>query len=98
MSHLSLHRHPEVSLEVIDGTLLMLQENPSDFLLELGCSRVKVGASPPASLIRSSENSYHDSELVITSFVKVFVLCCCQEFNLLEECASTCAPKSSGLL
>ena len=36
-SHLSLHRHPEVSLEVVEvETLLILQENLFDFLLELG--------------------------------------------------------------
>ena len=35
-SHLSLYRHPEVSLEVVEETLLILQENPFDFLLELG--------------------------------------------------------------
>ena len=32
---LSLHRHPEVSHEVVEETLLILQENQSDFLLEL---------------------------------------------------------------
>ena len=35
-SHLSLHRHPEVSLEVVEETLLILQENLREFLLELG--------------------------------------------------------------
>ena len=35
-SHLSLHRHPETSREVVEETLLILQENPFDFLLELG--------------------------------------------------------------
>ena len=34
-NHLSLHRHPEVSHEVVEETLLILQENPFDFLLEL---------------------------------------------------------------
>ena len=34
-NHLSLHRHPEVSLEVVEETLLILQENRRDFLLEL---------------------------------------------------------------
>ena len=33
----SLHRHPEVSLEVVEvETLLILNENLFDFLLELG--------------------------------------------------------------
>ena len=31
-----LHRHPEVSLAVVEETPLILQENPFDFLLELG--------------------------------------------------------------
>ena len=36
-SHLSLDRHPEVSLEVVEvETLLILLENLRDFLLELG--------------------------------------------------------------
>ena len=35
-NHLSLHWHLEVSLEVVEETLLILQENPFDFLLELG--------------------------------------------------------------
>ena len=36
-SDLSLHRHPEVSLEVMEEeTLLILQENLVDLLLELG--------------------------------------------------------------
>ena len=35
-SHLSLHRHLEVSLEVVEETLLILQENSFDFFLELG--------------------------------------------------------------
>ena len=30
-----LHRHPEVSLEVVEETLLILLENQGDFLLEL---------------------------------------------------------------
>ena len=34
-SHLSLHRHPEVSLEVVEETLLILQENQDYSLLEL---------------------------------------------------------------
>ena len=34
-SHLSLHRHPETSREVVEETLLILQENQGDFLLEL---------------------------------------------------------------
>ena len=34
-SRLSLHRHPEVSLEVVEETLLILRENPCDVLLEL---------------------------------------------------------------
>ena len=33
--HLSLHRHPEMSREVVEETLLILQENQRDFLLEL---------------------------------------------------------------
>ena len=36
-SHLSLHQHPEVSLEGVEvETLLILQENLIDLLLELG--------------------------------------------------------------
>ena len=34
-NHLSLHRHPEVSLEVVEETLLILQESQDYFLLEL---------------------------------------------------------------
>ena len=34
-SHLSLHRHPEVSLEVVEETLLVLQENQDYSLLKL---------------------------------------------------------------
>ena len=34
-SHLSLHQHPEMSCEVVEETLLILQENQGDFLLEL---------------------------------------------------------------
>ena len=34
-NHLSLHRHPEMSLEVVEETLLILQENQGDFLLDL---------------------------------------------------------------
>ena len=35
-SHLSLHRHLDISLEVMEvETLLILQGNPFDFLLEL---------------------------------------------------------------
>ena len=34
-SHLSLHRHPETSREVVVEILLILQENQGDFLLEL---------------------------------------------------------------
>ena len=34
-SHLSLHRHPETSREVVEETLLTLQESQRDFLLEL---------------------------------------------------------------
>ena len=34
-NHLSLQRHPEVSLEVVKETLLILQENLCDLLLEL---------------------------------------------------------------
>ena len=34
-SHLSLHRHPETSREVVEETLLIVQENQDDFLLEL---------------------------------------------------------------
>ena len=36
-NHLSLHRHPDMSLEVeMVETLLILQENPFDFPLQLG--------------------------------------------------------------
>ena len=35
-SHLSLHRHQDTSLEVVEETLLSLQENLFDLLLELG--------------------------------------------------------------
>ena len=42
-NHLSLHRHPEKSREVVEEeTLLILQEIASDFLLEIGRSRIKV--------------------------------------------------------
>ena len=34
-SHASLHRHPETSREVVEETLLILQENLRDFLLEM---------------------------------------------------------------
>ena len=34
-NRLSLHRHPEMSHEVVEETLLILQENQRDFLLEL---------------------------------------------------------------
>ena len=34
-SHLSLRRHPEVSREAVEETLLILQESQRDFLLEL---------------------------------------------------------------
>ena len=34
-SHLSLHRHPQTSLEMVEETLLILQESQCDFLLEL---------------------------------------------------------------
>ena len=34
-SHFSLHQHPEVSLEVVEETLLILQVNLRDFLLKL---------------------------------------------------------------
>ena len=34
-NHLSLHQHPEMSHEVVEETLLILQENLRDFLLEL---------------------------------------------------------------
>ena len=34
-SHLSLHRHPETSREVVEETLLILPKNQCDFLLEL---------------------------------------------------------------
>ena len=34
-NHLSLHRHPEMSLEVVEETPLIIQENPFDLLLEL---------------------------------------------------------------
>ena len=47
-----------MSLEVVEETLLILQENPFDFLLELDAPRIKVGVpsswSPPESLIRPS--------------------------------------------
>ena len=33
--HLLLHRHPELSREEVEETLLILQENQRDFLLEL---------------------------------------------------------------
>ena len=39
-SHLSLHRHPETSLEVVEETLLILQENPCDFLLEMVAEKI----------------------------------------------------------
>ena len=55
-NHLSLHRHPELSHEVVKKTLLILQKNLRDLLLELG-SRITVGVlcswSLPESLIRS---------------------------------------------
>ena len=35
MLHVSLHRHPETSLEVVEETLLILQESQYYFLLEL---------------------------------------------------------------
>ena len=34
-NHLSLHRHPEMSLEVVEETLLILQESQYYSLLEL---------------------------------------------------------------
>ena len=34
-SRLSLHRHPEMSREIVEETLLILQESPRDPLLEL---------------------------------------------------------------
>ena len=48
---LSLHRHPEMSREVVEETLLILQENLLNLLLELGGFRIKVDVlsswSPP---------------------------------------------------
>ena len=36
LGRLSLHRHPEMSREVVEETLLIPQENLRDLLLELG--------------------------------------------------------------
>ena len=55
-SHLTLHRHPEVSLEVVEETLLILQENQSDPSPRIDRCRIKVDVprswSPPRCLIR----------------------------------------------
>ena len=57
-NHLSLHQHPEMSREVVEETLLILQENLRDPLLELGRGRIKVDVlrswSPPGSSIPPS--------------------------------------------
>ena len=41
-NRLSLHRHPEVSREVVEEIHLILQENQGDFLLELVAAVKKV--------------------------------------------------------
>ena len=58
-NRLTLHRHPEMSHEVVEETLLILQESQYYYLLELiGRGRIKVDVlsswSPPRVLIRPS--------------------------------------------
>ena len=95
-NRLSLLRHPEVSREIVEETLLILQESQYYFLLELvdAVPREDVlrSWSPPRSLIRPSAIGRINSPFSlgnITSFAMSFFWVdfrCVHRFQLLKVC------------
>ena len=85
-NHLSLHRHPEMSHDVVEETLLILQENLREFLLELDVPGIKVDVlsswSPPGSLIRPSG----DWKNKISSFIGKYHLFRIESFRVDVRC------------
>ena len=90
-NHLSLHRHPEVSLEVVEETLLILQENQGDFLLELGVPVSRWVFSVP-DLFREVWFVHLRLENKISIFFGKYHLFCIESFRVDFSCVHRFQP------
>ena len=87
-NHFVLHRHPEVSLEVVEETLLILQENLFSLLLEMGDPVSKWMFSVP-DLFQKDWFVHLWLENKISIFLgKYYFFCiwCVNRFQLLNVC------------
>ena len=93
-SHVSLHRHPEVSLEVVEEeTLLILQENLFDFLpnwvipYQGGCSQFLIFSRSFDSSAWVLKNNFPFWEILLLRVESFRVdFWCLRRFQLLNVC------------